>query len=380
MLRVVKVRIYPNAEQQQLLERHFGGVRKVYNLLLDAKIKAYECGDSLSAYDLKKRLVPMKNSRDGQWLKEIDSTALQNAVINMGKAYDHFFRRVHNGEKAGFPRFKSKHHSRQSYQSSTARIKDGKLYLPKIGLVRAVFHRDVVGTIKTVSISRESGQYHAAINFEDGQKEAIGANNGKSIGIDVGVKVFAYLSDGRAIRHVNLDKEIEEVIKAQKVLSRRKKGGANREKAKARLAKKHLKLRSKRNDFLHKLSNDLSENQTIAVEDLKIKNMSRKAHTSIDNPNRRSSAKRGLNRSILQQSWGRFFEMLDYKLARNGGSLVRVDPRYTSQTCHVCGHVSNENRETQSRFKCKACGAESNADFNASVNILNAAGSAVKAS
>lgn len=379
LLRVVKVRIYPNAEQQQLLERHFGAVRKVYNLLLDAKIKAFECGDSLGIYDLKKRLVPMKNSRDGQWLKEIDSTALQNAVINMGKAYDHFFRRVRNGEKSGFPRFKSKHHPRQSYQSSTVKIKNGKLYLPKIGLVKAVFHRDVVGIIKTVSISRESGQYHAAINFEDGQQETVGTNNGKSIGIDVGIKVFAYLSDGRAIKHVNLDKEIREVVKAQKVLSRRKKDGANREKAKAALAKKYLKLRNKRNDFLHKLSNDLSENQTIAVEDLKIKNMSRKAHASIDNPNMRLSGKRGLNRSILQQSWGRFFEMLDYKLARNGGSLVRVDPRYTSQTCHVCGHVSNKNRETQSRFKCKACGAESNADFNASVNILNAAGSAVKA-
>ena len=208
----------------------------------------------------------------------------------------------------------------------------------------------------------------------------VGTNNGKSIGIDVGVKVFAYLSNGEAIKHVDLKKEIAEVIRAQKVLSRRKKGSANRIKAKAKLAKKHLKLRNKRNDFLHKVTKRLSENQTIAVEDLKIKNMSRSAKGSIDNPNMRSSAKSGLNRSILQQSWGTFFELLEYKLERNGGKLVRVDPRYTSQACSCCGHISKENRLTQSKFVCQACGNTLNADYNASVNILNAAGTAVKAS
>ena len=192
--------------------------------------------------------------------------------------------------------------------------------------------------------------------------------------------MFAYLSNGEAIKHVDLKKEIAEVIRAQKVLSRRKKGSANRIKAKAKLAKKHLKLRNKRNDFLHKVTKRLSENQTIAVEDLKIKNMSRSAKGSIDNPNMRSSAKSGLNRSILQQSWGTFFELLEYKLERNGGKLVRVDPRYTSQACSCCGHISKENRLTQSKFVCQACGNTLNADYNASVNILNAAGTAVKAS
>ena len=124
----------------------------------------------------------------------------------------------------------------------------------------------------------------------------------------------------------------------------------------------------------------LSENQTIAVEDLKIKNMSRSAKGSIDNPNMRKRTKSGLNRSILQQSWGTFFELLEYKLERNGGKLVRVDPRYTSQACSCCGHISKENRLTQSKFVCQACGNTLNADYNASVNILNAAGTAVKAS
>lgn len=381
MLKVVKVRLYPNKEQQQLIHKTFGSCRFVYNQLLDAKIKAYECGDNLSTYELKKRLVPMKNSKDGEFLKEVDSTALQNSVLKIDIAYKNFFRRVKNKQKAGFPKFKSKHNSYQSYQTSTASIKDNKLYLPKIGKVKAVFHRgEITGKIKTVTISYEAGQYHASINYEDGLQEVIGSNNGKSIGIDVGVKVFVYTSDNQKIKHINLKKEIASVIKTQKSLSRKKKGSSNRAKAKAKLAKKHLKLRNKRNDFLHKVSKKLSENQTVAVENLRIKNMSKKAKGSIENPNMRASAKSGLNRSILQQSWGKFFELLEYKLKRNGGQLIRVEPKYTSLKCSRCGHVSKENRLTQAKFICTKCRYTANADYNASVNVLNAVGTTVKAS
>ncbi len=135
-------------------------------------------------------------------------------------------------------------------------------------------------------------------------------------------------------------------------------------------------------DFLHKISKELSENQTIKVEDLKIKNMSKQAKGSIENPNMRASAKSGLNRSIMQQSWGKFFELLEYKLKRNGGELIKVNPKHTSQKCSKCGHISKENRQTQAKFICKQCGYLTNADFNASVNILNsdAVGTTVKAS
>ena len=381
MLRVVKVRLYPNKSQKQAIDRTFGSCRFVYNMLLDAKIKAYECGDNLSAYELKKRLVPMKKAQGGEFLKEVDSTALQNSVLKIDIAYKNFFRRVKKGEKAGFPRFKSKHNSYQSYQTSTALIKDNKLYLPKIGKVKVKFHRGkITSKIKTVTVSYEAGQYHASINYEDGLQESVGSHNGQKIGIDVGVKVFAYTSDNQQIKHINLKKEIANVIKAQKILSRRKKGSKNRQKAKLKLAKKHLKLRNKRNDFLHKITKKLSENQTVAVENLMIKNMSKKAKGSIDNPNMRSSAKSGLNRSILQQSWGKFFELLEYKLKRNGGELIKVDPKYTSQKCSCCGHISKENRQTQAKFICTKCHTALNADYNASVNILNAVGTTVKAS
>ncbi len=381
MLQVVKVRLYPNEAQKQLLLQHFGSSRFVYNFMLHKKKEAYETDKtSILSYELKKLLPLMKKCEEFSWLKEIDSTALQNSILNMDKAYKNFFRRVKNGEKSGFPQFKSRHNSRQSYQSSTATIKDGKLYLPKIGLIKTKFHREVAGVVKTVSISLEANQYFASINYENGSKQVYGTNNGKSIGIDVGVKVFVYTSENEVIKHINLKKEISNVIKAQKVLSRRKKGSANRAKAKANLAKKHLKLKNKRNDFLHKVTKKLSENQTIAVENLKIKNISKQAKGSIENPNMRASAKRGLNRSILQQSWGKFFELLEYKLERNRGQLIRVDPKFTSQKCSCCGHIEKENRLKQAQFICKSCGYVSNADYNASINILNAVGTIVKAS
>jgi len=378
MLQVVKIRLYQNKVQRQQIHKTFGSCRFVYNMLLDAKIKAYECRDKLSIYELTKRLVPMKKAQGGEFLKEVDSTALQNAVLKIDIAYKNFFRRVKQGEKARFPRFKSKHNSHQSYQTSTASIKENKLYLPKIG---EKFHRGkIIGKIKTVTISYEAGQYHASINYEDGLQETTGSNNGNSIGIDVGVKVFAYTSNNQKIKHINLKKEIANVIKAQKVLSRRKKGSKNRQKAKSKLAKKHLKLKNKRNDFLHKVTKKLSENQTVAVENLMIKNMSKKVKGSINNPNMRASAKSGLNRSILQQSWGKFFELLEYKLKRNGGQLIKINPNYTSQQCSCCGHISKENRESQARFVCKQCGYSTNADYNASLNILHAVGTTVKAS
>ena len=258
--------------------------------------------------------------------------------------------------------------------------KHQNLYLPKVGIVKTKFHRKVTGIIKTVTISLEANQYFASINYQDGIKQHYGTNNGKAIGIDVGVKVFAYTSENEKIEQPHFKLAIADIIKAQKVLSRRKKRSANRLKAKAKLAKKHLKLKNKRNDFLHKITNKLSENQTIAVENLKIKNMSKQAKGSIENPNMRASAKSGLNRAILQQSWGKFFELLEYKLKRNGGTLIKVNPKFTSQKCSSCGHTEKENRQTQALFICKSCGNILNADYNASINILNAAGIAVKAS
>ena len=385
MLKVVKVRLYPNKEQQQLIHKTFGSCRFVYNQLLDAKIKAYECGDNLSIYELKKRLVPMKKAKGGEFLNEVDSTALQNSVLNMDKAFKNFFRMIKKGERKGFPKFKSKHNSYQSYQTSTAKIKNGKLYLPKIGEVKAIFHRGIIaGKIKTVTVTCVANQYYASINYDNGVEEQVGVNNGQVVAIDVGVKIFAQVSNGEKIivdKAHDLSKDIVRVKKFQKSLSRKQKGSNNYKRAKLKLSKAHLKIRNKREDFLHKVSHKLSENQAIIVESLKIKNMSKSAKGTIESPGKNVKAKSGLNRSILQQSWGKFFEMLEYKLKRNGGELIKVNPKYSSQTCPKCGYISKENRKTQAKFKCVKCGYYGNADYVASVNLLKlGAGAVLKAS
>ena len=374
MLNIVKVRLYPNDEQKNILLKTFGSTRFVYNQMLSKKINAYkEDESSISTFDLIKELPIMKKG-DFEWLKEVDSTSLQQSIKNMDKAYKGFF----NG--GGFPKFKSRHHSRQSYQTTTAKLKEDKLYLAKIGLIEMRGFRKFDGRLKTVTVSFEANQYHASLLLDDGEEFKKPTHNGKKVGIDVGVALFATLSNGKMIKPLKLDRVIKKMKKAQKSLSRKKKGSNNRTKAKGKLQKAHLKIANKRKDFLHKLSNEItSENQTIVIEKLKIKNMTKSATGTVEEP-KKSSGKRGLNRAITQQSWGLFFEMLKYKAEKKGGELIEVDPKFTSQKCSCCGHISKENRKSQSRFRCIKCDFKLNADLNASLNILNTVGHMEKAS
>lgn len=372
MTSVVKVRIYPNNIQKNLLSQHFGSVRYIFNMMLSKKKDSYESTkESISIYELKKLLPKLKDTIETAWLKCIDSTVLQNTILNLGKAYDNFFRRIKKKEEPGFPRFKSKNDSKQSYQTSGAKIKEDGLYLPKIGTIKTKFHREITGEVKTTTISREGKKYYASINLNS-NKENIVKNNGNIIGLDVGIKVFAYLSNGQIIQKPNFKKEEKEIVKRHKILSRRKKGSSNRLKAKFRLKRAYQKLQNKRDDFLHKVSNELSENQTVVVEKLKIKNMTKSKQGTKNNPNMQRAQKKGLNKSILSQAWSRFFDFLEYKLKRNGNKLVKVKPHYTSITCSHCNYISKESRVSQSQFICKNCDKEINADYNASINILKA--------
>jgi len=375
VLNIVKVRLYPSEEQKTILNKTFGSVRFVYNQMLEKKIKAYEKDKtSLSCFSLIKELPIMKKT-NFDWLKEVDSTSLQQSIKNMEKAYQGFFKL-----KRGYPKFKSRHHSRQSYQTTIAKLKEDKLYLAKIGLIEMRGFRKFGGKLKTVSISFEANQYHASLLFDDGKEFKKPKHNGKKVGIDVGVALFATLSNGKMIKPLKLDRVIKKMKRVQKSLSRKKKGSNNRTKAKEKLQKAHLKIANKRKDFLHKLSNEItSENQTIVIEKLKIKNMTKSATGTVELP-KKSSGKRGLNRAITQQSWGLFFEMLKYKAEKKGGEVIEVDPKFTSQKCSCCGHISKENRKSQSKFRCVKCNFRLNADLNASLNILNTVGHMEKAS
>jgi putative transposase len=284
----------------------------------------------------------------------------------MDKAYQHFFK------GGGFPKFKSRHHSRQSYQyPQRVKIDGSKVYLPKVGWVKCKgLREDIVGKIKTVTVSHEANLYHAALLIDDGIETVLVCTNTNAIGLDVGVSLVVADSEGGMTKPLDLVHELTRLRVRAQQLSRKKKGSNNRAKAKVKLAKQNLRIANMRKDFLHKLSLQYAENQGIVVvEDLKIKNMTKSAKGTEEKPGKQVAQKRGLNRSITQQSWGLFFELLEYKVKARGGKFVKVDPRHTSQTCNCCGHVSSENRLKQEKFVCTACGHRANADVNAAKNI-----------
>jgi putative transposase len=247
------------------------------------------------------------------------------------------------------------------------------VYLPKVGWVKCKgLREDFVGKIKTVTVSHEANLYHAALLIDDGIETVLVCTNTNAIGLDVGVSLVVADSEGGMTKPLDLVHELTRLRVRAQQLSRKKKDSKNRAKAKVKLAKQNLRIANMRKDFLHKLSLQYADNQGIVVvEDLKIKNMTKATKGTVETPAKNASAKRGLNRSITQQSWGMFFELLEYKVKARGGKFVKVNPQYTSQTCNCCGHVSKENRLTQAKFVCTACGHSANADTNAAKNILD---------
>lgn len=367
MLKAVKIRLYPTTEQQTAIAQQIGAARYAYNRSLALRKFAYtKFGIKLGKFDLIKRITTLKERDKTSWLKDADSQALQQSIANMDKAYQHFFK------GGGFPKFKSRHHSKQSYQyPQRVKIDGSKVYLPKVGWVKCKgLREDFVGKIKTVTVSHEANLYHAALLIDDGIETVPVYTNTNAIGLDVGVSLVVADSEGGMTKPLDLVRELTRLRVRAQQLSRKKKGSKNRAKAKVKLAKQNLRIANMRKDFLHKLSLQYADNQGIVVvEDLKIKNMTKSAKGTEEKPGKQVAQKRGLNRSITQQSWGLFFEMLEYKVKARGGKFVKVDPRHTSQTCNCCGHVSKENRLTQAKFVCTACGHSANADTNAAKNI-----------
>ncbi|MFO7808469.1 RNA-guided endonuclease InsQ/TnpB family protein [Guyparkeria sp.] len=237
----------------------------------------------------------------------------------------------------------------------------GRVFLPKLGWLRYRKSREVVGTVKNVTVSASGGKWFVSIQTE--REVETGYHSASSIvGVDAGVA-----------------KRQRQLVKAQRALSRKKKFSRNWIKAKARVQKIHTRIGNTRRDYLHKLTTTLSKNHAaIVIEDLQVRNMAMSASGTVDQPGRNVRAKTGLNRSILDQGWSEFRRQLEYKQAWRGGIVEAVAPRNTSRTCSACGHVAKENRQSQSRFECVGCGHTAHADVNAARNIL-AAGHVVMA-
>ena len=238
--------------------------------------------------------------------------------------------------------------------------------------------REIDGKPKNITVSFAAGKFFMPVCAERPFAVREQADQGP-VGIDMCIVNFATFSYGTVIAPLNsFKKKRKRLKKAQRSLSRKKKGSKNRQKARKRVAKIHNSIRNSRNDFLHKASTTVSKNHaTVAMEDLKVRNMSASASGTLEEPGKNVRQKSGLNRSILDQGWGMFKDQLEYKLKRRGGELVLVPPHHTSQKCPMCGHTHKDNRKTQAEFICQECGYENNADIVGALNVL-AAGLAVR--
>ncbi len=365
MIKSYKYRIYPNKEQEELMQKTFGCCRFVYNQTLEYRKGVYEKENrNLGKFDCSNYVNQILKYKY-EWLREVDRWALVYSVFNMDDAYQKFFK-----GNTKYPRFKSKKWSKKSY--TTACNKNGggdrytvevdfdnrKIKLPKLKWIKAKISRTFDGKIKSATVSQTpSGKYFASILVEEEQREI--PKSEKSVGIDLGIKDLVITSDGEKFDNLKLIKKYEtKLAKEQRKLAHKQKGSKNREKQRIKVAKIHEKIANARNDYLHKISRKLiNENQVIVSEDLSVSNM-------VKNSN--------LAKTISDCGWYELTRQLQYKADWYGRDYVKIG-RFvpSSQMCHICGYHNKETKDLKVRkWTCPQCGAEHDRDINAAINIL----------
>lgn len=357
MEKAFKFRLYPNKKQIDLINKTFGCVRFVYNYYLVKREEMYKTqGITLNYVSCSKDLTQLKQANT--WLKEVDKFALQNALKDLDKAFKNFFE-----GRAEYPKFKKKREGYQSYRTTftnnNIEIRDSRIKLPKLGWVKFAKSRDIEGRILNAVISRTpTGKYFVSIccRIDDVKKLP---KTDKVIGIDLGLKHFLVDSNGSKIEHprylIKLEKKL---IREQRRFSRKEKGSNNYKKQLLRLAKVYEKIKNQREDFLHKLSSKIiNENQVVILEDLKVKNMLRN---------------NTLSKSISDSGWGKLIDMLEYKALWYGRTIVKLDTFYpSSQICSSCGYRNEKIKDLSVReWKCPECKTKHDRDINAAKNIL----------
>ena len=357
----------PNGEQIRKMKQFAGCSRFVYNRALAWQNEQYEKDNSfrLSYTKLTALLPAWRNELP--WLKDCQAQLLQQSLKDLENAFKNFF-----AKRSNFPKFKHKG-SKDSFrfpQYFKLEQYNNRIYLPKIGWVRYRNSRNVIGKAKNITVSQKCGKWYASIQTE-WEIEAPRPNGGE-IGIDMGIVRFATLSNGEYFEPINAFKTYKgKLAKLQRRFKNKSKFSKNWQKLKAKIAKLHYKIANIRRNYLHQISNTISKNHAIVyIEDLHIKNMSKSAKGTSEQPGKNVKQKSALNRAILDQSWYEFRRQLDYKLFWSGGYLIPVPPQNTSRCCPACGYTAKENRQTQSKFECVECGYQNNADVVGAINIL----------
>lgn len=355
--------MYPNKEQELIIQKTFGCCRFVYNHYLAKRIDLYkEYKLTMNYNNCSADLKELKKSLE--WLKEVDSVSLQSSLKDLDMAYQNFFREVKKGNSnQGFPKFKSKKNNHKSYKTKytngNIQILDKNIKLPKLGLIKAKVSRGLEGRIINATISQEpSGKYFVSICCTEVPKQQTN-KTGAIVGIDLGIKEFAITSDGRHIENPKYFRKAEKkLVKFQKELSRKTIGSSNRNKARVKVARQHEKIANQRKDFLHKTSTRLIQDyDIICLETLKVKNMV-KNHK--------------LAKSISDVSWSEFVRQLQYKAEWNDKIVQQIDSHFaSSQLCSVCGYKNIGTKDLSIReWACPKCHTLHDRDNNAAINIL----------
>ena len=398
-----KFRLEPNAEQEVILNNLVGSARFVWNQMLAVSFEMFAKNEFINATNLVNKIMDIKANPEFAFLKtSSNAVSLQQKIRDLASAWSRFFDpKVHARLKENkkkpkkpkffkladgteiqlrplMPRFKRKSDGCDSIRlvqfDKYCRVEGNRVKLPNgVGFVKFRKSQDIIGVIKNTTISKKSGHWYVSFGTEH-EVETPHHPSNTAIGIDLGVSKLVTGSNGQCFKPKSSFKANQgKLAKLQRQLSRKVLFSQNWKKQNRKIQKLHHHIANIRHDYLHKISTDISKNHAMIVcEDLKVVNMSRSASGTLENKGRNVKAKSELNKSILDQGWGMMIDMMDYKQQWHGGLLIKVDPRYTSQTCFKCKHVAKENRRTQAEFECVECGHQENADINAAKNILSA--------
>lgn len=387
MRKTYKYRLYPNKAVEKKLYGVLNRCRELYNAALSERRDAYQhTGKEVAYHQQAHDLLAIKHEIRLEYA-DIAAHVLQDVLKRLEKAFAAFFRRLKRGHTPGYPRFQGRNrYTSFTYPDSAGwklesrtmtagkKVCNVKLSLSKIGDISLRLHRPLEGTIKTVTIKREVDQWYVSFSCELAEPEPLEVS-AEEIGIDLGVSHLATFSNGEMIEHPRFYRKARKTLeRRQQAVSRKKRGSHRRDRACKLVGRTHRKVRNQRHDLLHKASRMLvNRYQLLVFEDIQTSNLVRKpkakqeAETGHYLPNG-ARAKGGLNTSILDAGWGQLLSMCTFKAAWAGRTLLKVDPRYTSQTCSQCGTVRKKTLEE--RWHSCACGAELDRDINAAVNIL----------